>query len=49
MPESFDRLTPREREILEILAEGNGNKEIAADKQSYQSRAAGSQWHRGTS
>lgn len=28
--DSFDLLTPREREILQMVAEGNANKEIAA-------------------
>jgi DNA-binding NarL/FixJ family response regulator len=28
-PDSLDRLTPRERQILQLIAEGNSNKEIA--------------------
>jgi len=28
--DTFDRLTPREKQILQLIAEGNSNKEIAA-------------------
>ena len=28
--DAFDRLTPREKQILQLIAEGNSNKEIAA-------------------
>lgn len=31
MTEPIDRLHPREREVLALLAQGKGNKEIAAE------------------
>lgn len=31
MTETLERLSPRERETLELLAHGKGNKEIAAE------------------